>query len=236
MSNQDVAKMVEAGLPEDIVIAAIKRATERAFDLSASGLVALNARGVPGAVLRVMMDPTGPSQPPVEPQPAAPAAPAPEPPTVPMPTEIGVYAISDGKLIEVQPEIVNWRTGGFLKSMATAGIKGPHVNGWVSSPASRLQVPHDAELLIMTPEGFAATEYQLLRLNTKKDRREFRTMTMGMLGAKGGSSENAVVFESEKRAPRTFAIRATEELKPGEYGILPPGAGAAGKLYTFTVK
>ena len=239
MTNRSVVTMVKAGLPEDIVIAAIRKAEDRAFDLSATGLVALSTEGVSSNVIRVMLDPASPVAAPVEPSPPSTAV-APPAPVESLPSEIGVYVLAAGKLLELQAEVVNWKTGGLLKTMATAGIKGPHVNGWVGNPASRFELPRGGDLLIMTPEGTTPTEYQLLRLDIKKDRREFRAMTTGMLGAKGGASNNAVPFEQEKRAARTYVIRPGE-LKPGEYGILPPGmsaasVAAAGRLYGFTVK
>jgi hypothetical protein len=35
--------------------------------------------------------------------------------------EVGVFVREQGKLVAMEPEIVNWRTGGVFKSMATAG-------------------------------------------------------------------------------------------------------------------
>jgi len=35
---------------------------------------------------------------------------------------IGVYIVIKGKPIEIEPEIVNWQTGGVLKSTATLGL------------------------------------------------------------------------------------------------------------------
>jgi hypothetical protein len=66
----------------------------------------------------------------------------------------------------------------------------------------------------------------------------------------GGAEKDAIKFDFQKVAPRTYKIVLTG-LKKGEYGILPPGGGAvgggasgqtvqggsmqSGKLYTFGI-
>jgi hypothetical protein len=160
-----------------------------------------------------------------------------------LPVEIGVYVKGSTEYLEVQPEIVNWRTGGLLKRIATGGIAGGHVNGWVPKGVSALAVPRTTEFIIVAPEGTAITEYQLLRLDAKADRREFRALSMSMIGARSGADRNQVVFEGRRLRSRTFSV-ALKDLEPGEYGFLPPlasgggapAAGAVGKLYTFSVR
>jgi hypothetical protein len=95
--------------------------------------------------------------------------------------------------------------------------------------------------MIVTPEGVAITEYQLIKLNQNDDDREFRTMTGGVFHSKGGATKDMVPFESQKVASRTFTITLTRT-KAGEYGFLPPGAltqasaaSTLGKMYTFSV-
>lgn len=157
MSNQDVVTLVGAGLAEDIIITNIRQSPSRAFDLSAEALVALKRNGVSDNIIRVMLDPdaTVPASAPPPPA-AATTAEAPSPaavPDAPLPSEVGVYLRAAGKLTDIEPEIVNWKTGGILKTMATVGFKGPHVNGWVRNSTSRLELPTDAEVVVMTPEG-----------------------------------------------------------------------------------
>jgi hypothetical protein len=61
--------------------------------------------------------------------------------------EVGVYAVQGNKLIAMEPEIVNWRTGGVLKAIATAGLDKGHVNGTVSGPSSRLDLAAPSMLI-----------------------------------------------------------------------------------------
>jgi hypothetical protein len=92
--------------------------------------------------------------------------------------------------------------------------------------------------LIKTPEGTSATEYQLLRLYSKGNRREFRAITGGVFHSSGGAERTTLEFAPEKIGPRTWRVRVS--LAKGEYGFLPPGISAAsiassGKMYTFGV-
>lgn len=156
-----------------------------------------------------------------------------------VPTEAGVYLIDGNRLQELEPEIVGWQTGGVLKSMATLGLDKGHVNGKVMRATSRLRTALPAIFIIHTLEGTSASEYQLLQLYEKGDRREFRAMTGGILHASGGAERTNIDFEPEKIAPRTWRIKL-QKLTPGEYGFLPPGLSAAsisssGKIYSFGV-
>jgi hypothetical protein len=235
--------MLQAGLSEDLIIAKIRQGGH-AFDLGPEEMVELKKMGCSEAIMRVMLDPT------VEPKAGTPKAspgvgseskePAEASANLKHPEEVGVYAMLEGKLIEMQPEIVTWQSGGVLKSMATAGLTKGHVNGKIMSPNSPLKLFPPLEFLIRSPEGVSAAEYQLLRLDEKSNRREFRSMTGGIIHSSGGAEKNAVAFTFDKVAARTFRIKLSE-LKQGEYGILPPGAttsanvASSGKMYTFRI-
>ena len=65
------------------------------------------------------------------------------------------------------PEVVNWKTGGVFKRVATAGIVKGDVNGNIQGAHSRNSLKSPVEVLIYTHEGIAVTEYQLLRLYVK---------------------------------------------------------------------
>ncbi len=155
------------------------------------------------------------------------------------PAEAGVFLASKGKLIEIDPEIVGWQTGGVLKTMATLGLDKGHVNGKVMQPTSTVQVTTPVEFVVRTLEGTSVSEFQLLKLYKKGNRREFRAVTGGILHVKGGTERNHVAFTTEKTGTRTWHVRLNE-LPLGEYGFLPPGISAAsigssGKIYTFEV-
>jgi hypothetical protein len=232
MSNQDVIEMVSLGLSDDVVIDKIHSGGDTDFDTGIDGLKALKAAKVSDAVIRAMINP--------HPAPVS-AAPVVAPATsaAGIPEDVGVYVVVKGAVTEMDPEVVGWQTGGVMKSIATQGLTKGHTNGKIMGPKSSLQAPGPFEFIIKAPEGTSVTEYQLLKLDEKGNRREFRAMTGGIIHASEGAEKNAVAFTSEKIASRTWRIKLTD-LKKGEYGFLPPGVSsqsvaAAGKIYTFGV-
>jgi len=229
ITNDKVITMVQAGLPASVIINKIRNSKTN-FDMSTDQLIRLKQARVPDDVLNTMINPSGPSS-------ASALAPSDNRPA----KEIGVYLKQNNDWMEMQPEMVNWKTGGVGKSIATLGVVKQDINGHLDGRHSRTQVTAPLEFMIVTPEGVAITEYLLIKLNQNSDDREFRTMTGGVFHAKGGASRDIVPFESQKVATRTFTI-TLNGTKAGEYGFLPPGAltqlsGAAtlGKMYTFSV-
>ena len=232
LTNKDVVDLVSLGIADDIVIQKIQIAEATDFDTSIPGLKALKEAKVSDGIIRIMLNP--------HPAPTS-AAPVVAPSTNDsgIPQEVGVYVVLKGTPTEMEPELVGWQTGGVMKSFATQGLTKGHTNGKVMKPKSAVQGTTPFEFIIKTPEGTSATEYQLLKLDEKDNRREFRAMTGGIIHASGGAEKNAVEFTPEKIAGRTWRIKLTN-LKKGEYGFLPPGVSSqsissSGKIYTFGV-
>ena len=242
LTNDAIVKMTKAGLGEDLVVSTIK-AQPGAFTTSADDLIALKTAGVSDKVIAAMMDKMsggGAAAPAKTAAPAAPVAAAPAPAVSPV-NEVGVYFKKQGAWTDLPPEVVNFKTGGVLKTIGTAGIVKGDINGNLQGDRSRTQIPQPVEILVYTPEGTAITEYQLLRLRVQKNSREFRTVTGGVLHVSGGATRDIVPFESKKTAPRTYEI-VLPALGPGEYGILPPAGGDSnassgriGKIYSFRI-
>ncbi len=229
LNNDSILKMVNAGLGPDVIVTMVQ-SQPGAYKLGADEMIALKSAGVPDKVITAMLTkgnspaPSGP--------PAVEAAST---------REIGVYFKKDGEWKDLLPEVVNWKTGGVLKSIASAGIVKGDINGNVQGTNSRTKLASPVEIMIYAPEGVAVTEYQLLKLRENKSYREFRTVTGGVMHVAGGATRDLIPFEGKKIASRTFSVSLTN-LKPGEYGILPPGANSAtsasaqlGKLYSFSI-
>ena len=250
MTVNDVIKLSKAGLSDDLIIQQIKK-KGHSFDLSTDQLLQLKAAHVSDRVIQVMIDPkkdtvqspaekmTPPAAPAQPAQPTLQANPHAEPPSPAMPTEIGVYAKEKGKWTEVLPEIVNWKSGGVVKHVASVGVVKGDLNGHVNGPTSRNHLTTPMEFLIVAPEGEAITEYQLLRLHQHGSDREFRTVTGGVFHVSGGATRDLLQFEGTKIIARTYKVSLS--MGVGEYGFLPPGsftaasAASSGKLYSFRV-
>lgn len=237
LTNESIVKLVKAGLSEDMIVSMVN-AQPGKYSLGADDIIALKTAGVSEKIIAAIVTKATAAAPAPAAPPAPAAAPAPAAPAG-LPNEIGVYHKKGDAWVELLPEVVNWKTGGILKSVATAGIVKGDVNGRINGKNSRNTVKTPLEFVIYAPEGVAITEYQLLRLREQRDAREFRTVTGGVLHVSGGATRDLVAFEGKRVASRTFAVTLSN-LQPGEYGFLPPGAVASGhasaslgKIYSF---
>lgn len=240
LNNDAVIKLVKAGLGEDLIASMIKQ-QPGSYKTGADDMIALKKAGASDKIITaIVMKGAGGGAPAAA---ASPAVNAPAAVSTPagMPNELGVYFKKGGEWTEVLPEVVNWKTGGTIKSLASAGVVKKDVNGNVNGITSRNSVKTPLEFLIIAPEGVAITEYQLIRLRLAKDYREFRTVTGGVFNQRSGAMRDMVPFEGKKVAPRMFQVNLPDNLGAGQYGILPPGAVGStgntmsqiGKLYTF---
>jgi hypothetical protein len=124
----------------------------------------------------------------------------------------------------------------------TLGLDKGHVNGTVAGLSSQLSIAsaHEIESYIRCLGGNSASEYQLLRFWEKADRREFRSVTGGVLHASGEAENNVIAFKLDKVAPRTYKVELPN-LPVGQYGFLAPGEAVSadlasrGKVYTFRI-
>jgi hypothetical protein len=251
---EDIIKLAKAGLSEDIIIEQIRKRGQP-YDLSTDQILALKAANVSDRIVAFMLDPSNrepaaapaPSPvaaaaPPATPSLAPPLALAPAVPTSspsrqsPLPHEVGVYAKKNGDWIPVPSEMVNWKTAGALKTIATVGVIRENVNGLVAGVRSKTALNGPVQLMIVPPEGVELSEYQLVHLRVEKDCREFRTVTGGVLHSHSDASRDRLPLEGKKLAGRQYSVDFPEGAGPGEYGLLPPAStNGTGKIYSFRV-
>ena len=115
LTNDSIMKMVKAGLGEDIVLSSVHSQPGR-YSTGADDLIALKSAGVSDKIIAAMMNGGGGAAP------AAAAAPAPAAAGGPIVAEIGVYYKKNDQWADLNPEVVNFKTGGVLKGIATVGI------------------------------------------------------------------------------------------------------------------
>ena len=232
LTNDAIIKMSKAGLSDDLIIQTINTQPV-SFSTGATDLVSLKQAGLSDRVIGAMLSPH---------LAAAGAAKGDSAAATDGVDEIGVYYKDrSGKWIAMSPEIINFKSGGFLKSVATNGIVKQDQNGHLDGETAKLQVTKPVEFLIYTPEGTAPNEYQLLKLRVSKNTREFRSSTGGVFHTSTGATRDAVEINPTKIAPRRYTFTLDSATPAGEYGVLPPGAvstsnaASGGKLYTFRV-
>ena len=237
LNNDSIEKLVKAGLSDDLIVSTVN-ASPGTYDTSADGLIALKKAGASDKVISaVLMRASG-----IAPAAASTAAPV---ATSSLPAgidDVGVYYKNkSGAWTALMPEIVNFKTGGVLKSVATIGIVKGDLNGHVVGARGKTNLTFPVVLAVYVPEGTAITEYQLLRFRVSGDSREFRSVTGGVMHTSGGAERDSIDFQSEKLAPRVFQITLQPSTGKGEYGLLPPGAngtsnmGSSGKIYSMSI-
>ncbi len=235
LNNDGVVKLIKAGLSDDLVVSTISGSPGQ-YDTSANGLIALKQAGASDKVIAAVVSKASGAMAPV----AAPAATASGRPAGI--DDVGVYYQNkSGAWTMLNPEIVNFKTGGFLKSLATQGIVKGDVNGHIPGTQAKMSLTFPVTLAVFVPEGTEITEYQLLRLRVNGNSREFRSVTGGVVHSSGGAQRDSVDFTSTKIAPRTYQITLDAKLGKGEYGLLPPGSvgssnmASGGKMYTVSI-
>jgi hypothetical protein len=134
--------------------------------------------------------------------------------------------------LELEPEKVNIKTGGMLKSMGTMGMKMGDVNGHIAGKASKLKIVLPATFLVSLPEGAALVDLQLLRLRTNNDNRGFHMAGGGYMHIQTGPGKDAIGFSSKKIAPQVYEVSLPPGTSSGEYGII---AFSPDKIYTFSI-
>ena len=254
LTNQDVIEMTKLGLSDDVIIAKIRQAYEAgtdavSFDTSVDGLKALKAANVSESILKVMINPAPP--------PAAVVAganPMTIDPSLP-PPEIGVYWRDEGKFLLLQGQMVtNTKAGGKAGSLFTYGLRNQHWDATIEGPTSK-NVVRDRKpvFYLYVPEGTDSSDYVLLKLNKKDNRREFQVGSFG--GVSGGKSgvqkDKEIPFHAEHLGIRVYKLTLDDALKPGEYGFFMgtglsqtmtasrggsrSGGAASGRVYDFTI-
>lgn len=255
LTNQDIIAMTQIGLSEDVIIAKIRSASAAgadaiAFDTSVDALKALKAANVSDAVIKVMINPAAPPPTII----AASSTPITIDPNLP-PPEVGVYW-KDGPTFVLIPgqAVTNAKVGGRAGSIFTDGLRNQHWDATLDGPTSHNRVKdRRAVFYIYVPEGASSSDYALIKLNQKSDRREFQIGSFG--GVSGGKSgvkkDKEIEIKAEHVGIRTYKITLEEDLKPGEYGFFMgagqsqtmsgamggnrSGGAAAGRIYDFTV-
>jgi hypothetical protein len=254
LTNQDIIDMVSAGLSDDIVIAKIRDASAQdhlGFDTSVDGLKALKAAKVPDDVIKVMINP---APPPVVATAGTAATPG-VAPNLP-PPEVGVYWKNEATFVPIEGQTISQaKVGGRAGSMFTYGMRSEHWDAFVNGPTSKNRVKDRQPLFYLyVPDGSSASDFVLLKLNKKGDRREFQIGSFGGVtaGKSGVKRDKEVPFKYEHVAIRTFRLTLNDALAPGEYGFFMgtgqeammsggraggsnSGGATAGRIFDFTV-
>jgi len=113
LTNDSVLKLVKANMGDDLIVNMINTQPST-FSLTADDLIALKAAGASDKVISAMVT-KGSATAPAGLTTSVPSAAGPV-------HELGVYYKKADAWQDLEPEVINFKTGGVLKSMATNGI------------------------------------------------------------------------------------------------------------------
>lgn len=247
LQNEDILRLVAAGLPEQAIIAKIN-SSKSAFDLSTAQLIVLKDKGVPGAVLAAMLAP-------------APAATASIPAemsidsgdtSIPHYPGVYMYGINDKRMTRILASASDQaKTGGIIGYALTGGIASASVKAAIPGKNAKVRtanaqpvfyfffdesVPRalqgNGASIWMSGAGAitsSPTELSLVRFNEKKAAREARVGSMNIAGAKTGvMDKDRISFNTEEVRPGVFKVTPAATLEPGEYGFIQTLSGGNG--------
>ncbi|MEA3057622.1 MAG: hypothetical protein QOF34_437, partial [Sphingomonadales bacterium] len=257
LDNTTVIQLVKAGIGNDAVIAKIK-ATDGKYNLSTDDLIALKAQGVPGDVIAAMIGASTKAEAPV----AAMSLTDIDPKT---PHPSGVYLIDTpaNRLDRIDPTVSNQaKTGGIFGYALTMGIASMSVKVSIAGQSARVVArtgtpgfyfffdasnPATANITSSWAAGSAQTvsspsEFTLIRLMEKKDRREARVGSLNIGGAKTGVMDHdRIAFDNEMVREGVYKVTPKQPLEAGQYGFIYAlaGGGTGGamtaRIFDFSV-
>jgi hypothetical protein len=252
-TNKDVIDMAGLGISDDIIIAKIRSAAAGGtlqFDTSIDSLKELKAAKVSDDVIKVMINPAPPAA-----QVVVAATPISNDPTLP-PPEVGVYWKNSNAFVLIEGQAISQaKVGGKAGSMFTYGMRNEHWDAYLNGPQSK-NIINDRQpvFYLYVPDGASASDFVLITLEKKGNRREFQIGSFGGItgGKSGVKRDKEVAFTAEHAGIRTYKVKLNEAMKPGEYaffmgtgqqatmaggstGGARSGGAAAGRVYDFRI-
>jgi hypothetical protein len=253
ITNKDIIEMTAVGLSDDIIIAKIRSASagdNLKFDTSVAALRELKSANVTDPVIKVMISPIPPQAPVVMAATAVSNDPSLPPP------EVGVYWKNGNAFVLIEGQAISQaKVGGKAGSMFTYGMRNEHWDAYLNGPQSK-NIIHERQpvFYLYVPDGASASDFVLIILEKKGDRREFQIGSFGGLtgGKSGVKRDKEVAFTAEHAGIRTYKIKLDAAMKPGEYaffmgtgqsstmaggstGGARSGGAAAGRVYDFRI-
>ena len=237
LNNDAILRMAAAGLDDTVIIQTIQTQLG-AYNTGPDDLIALKKAGVSQSVIAALQARSAglavhlPGGTAIQPAPLSAGI-----------DDIGVYyKDKTDQWVPLKTERVQFKSSGWLKNAATDGLVKQDMNGHVEGPRSSLMLPTGVQILIYTPPGTQAEEYDFLRLDQHSGSRDFRVKTGGLFHSETGSQRNELVFEPKKVAKDMYLFTVPADIEKGEYGVLPPGSSNvpgisnAGKIFTFSIR
>jgi hypothetical protein len=247
LTNQDVVKMVAAGLGDSLVLAKIRAAAAVDFALEVDDLVKLRKAGVNETIVQAMLERKASAA-----WPAAPSAPAPamganpENPWLSMQEDLGYELVK----VALKATEGTLRIPILRGDVSSAGFMGFGAV-FVNYPGLHAQArTHDRRpaILVKSSAPLTGGRYFITKLDVDEDdgirSLKISSMKAGFKGAFGNTRgmiapdpDWTLPFDSVEESPGIWRVTPKKDLNPGEYGwYVDLGAGGqAGGIFSFGV-
>lgn len=236
LNNDAIVKLVKAGLSDDLIVSTIN-ASPGTYDTSADGLIALKQAGVCDKVVAAIV--TKALAPAATPG-AARAATTDDPNDPNSHHDPGVYLMTAGA--NGKPSMVfidragaaSVRTAnvvgaafsyGISKAKLKAEIPGPHATVRTNEPRPIFYIYFPSSEIVGGLGGnniiTSPTQFSLVHLEGKKDRRETAVAKVGFASAHAGVDEKMQsLFTSERLRNGVYKVTPNNSLESGEYAFI----------------
>jgi hypothetical protein len=255
LTNQDVIRLAQAKVGDDIIITKIKQSKTQ-FDLSTDGIVQLKTAGVSDRVLAVMMNPVGeapgtnpPTKPPANaatnPPPVSTPRPTPSPalvrsaptptPTPPRavitraPTNYGMYIEQHGQLLPIgrtQTKVQVSKWRSFLKTVVPLVRQKIDINIPGSRSSSRFDTVRPA-FYAFFPPGRDVSKFKLLQCKITGQNFNQRTVANASIFFSTEQNQDEILCDiGPTEIKDLYRIVPREDLSSGEFGFVEGNTGS----------
>jgi hypothetical protein len=227
LNVEEVVKLCHAGLPEELIVAKIKK-NGKAFDLNEDELLELKKEGVTDTIIKFLLDPSLPYVPPAPGKAGSPPRNYPaDDSAYKVPSEPGLYYFLGDVPVAIEMKI--------LLGQKIGGKKGSTIAYLIGSVSK--QNPKQGLFYLRLPEAKSIEEVVLVALTKRAGRRE---LDLGHESKVEIKPEVVRPFETLEVGPHLFRITTTN-LPLGEYlffliGSTEPAQGNFGRGYDFGIQ
>jgi hypothetical protein len=220
MTNDDVVKMVKAGLSEDIIISAIQATQERQFTLTPDGLIQLKTNGVPDRVVAAMLNPAAAGAAP--PGAGAGTAPPPTPSITGAPTN-APYPVAEVSLVTTSGTQAIVPEGGDISQTFAVirTIVWANFRGLKSDVRTTDRRPG---ILVRTDEAKFDTRFILVKADVDEDDSvrsvRMRSGVYSVSTAFQPDSSWIIATTVAQEQPGTWRMTVHRDLDRGEFGVM----------------
>lgn len=215
ITNTDVIKLLDAGMPEEVVLQAINNGQAR-FDTSANALISLKAKGATPNVLKAMLQAGDAKK-------AGAAAPAAKAASGYNPEEVTV-------IVDGQPSIMQYRIAQSRSAARALGFGGMATYATLSGSAAQRRLAGTPEFIISVPRNAQAPDYLTLANFAVRNNGTREVMTGGgyMSYTSGINKSRMVPVSSEALADQSgardgfvlYSVKPSAPLAKGEYALV----------------